>query len=131
MIKLAMALMLAGAALPVGAIAAPFCLTIPNGTPRCMYYDGASCARDAGRQNGACQVNPAEINLPTSRVGDYCLIIPAVSQGAVTPTATSARVTPSHTRVRARSVPERPVRNCPRTMPPTPADKIYPLLSGF
>ena len=76
MIKLAMALMLAGAALPVGAIAAPFCLTIPNGTPRCMYYDGASCARDAGRQNGACQVNPAEINLPTSRVGDYCLIIP-------------------------------------------------------
>jgi hypothetical protein len=60
----------------IGAIAAPFCLVIPNGTPQCIYVDGASCSADAIRQNGSCQVNPAEIRLPTNRVGEYCLIMP-------------------------------------------------------
>ena len=59
----------------VGAIAAPFCLVVPNGTPECIYVDGTSCANDAGRQNGACIVNPAEVRLPTNRVGEYCLIM--------------------------------------------------------
>ncbi|HEY0185711.1 MAG TPA: hypothetical protein VGC09_23150 [Rhodopila sp.] len=58
----------------VDAMASPFCLVIPNGTPQCIYIDGASCAADANRQNGSCQVNPAEVRLPTSRVGEYCLI---------------------------------------------------------
>lgn len=62
---------------PVVAIAAPYCLVLPNGTPQCFYVDGASCARDAGRQNGSCQVNPAEVRLPASRVGEYCLIMPS------------------------------------------------------
>ena len=61
---------------PIASIAAPFCLVIPNGTPQCIYIDGASCASDASRQNGSCQVNPAEIRLPTNRVGEYCLIMP-------------------------------------------------------
>jgi hypothetical protein len=61
---------------PIGAIAAPFCLLVPNGTPQCMYVDGDQCAREANRQNGSCQVNPAELALPTSRVGEYCLIMP-------------------------------------------------------
>ena len=60
----------------VGAIAAPYCLVVPNGSPMCIYVDGASCAHEAYRQNGSCQVNPAEIRLPASRVGEYCLIMP-------------------------------------------------------
>jgi hypothetical protein len=62
---------------PIGAIAAPYCLVVPNGTPLCMYADGASCASDANRQNGSCQVNAAEVTLPSSRVGEYCLIMPS------------------------------------------------------
>jgi hypothetical protein len=64
-------------AAPIGAIAAPFCLVLPNGTPQCIYVDGASCAHDAGQQNGSCQINPAEMSLPASRVGAYCLIMPS------------------------------------------------------
>lgn len=63
-------------ALPASAFAAPFCLTVPNGTPICIYWDGASCAQDAVRQNGSCDVNPAEMRLPASRVGEYCLVMP-------------------------------------------------------
>jgi hypothetical protein len=62
---------------PIAAIAAPFCLVIPNGTPQCIYVDGASCSADAIRQNGSCQVNPLEVRLPTARVGEYCLIMPS------------------------------------------------------
>ncbi len=62
---------------PIAALAAPFCLVIPNGTPMCQYVDGASCAADAVRQNGSCQVNGAEVRLPTARVGEYCLIMPS------------------------------------------------------
>ena len=63
-------------ATPVGAIAAPFCLAVPTGTPQCIYYDGAACSREAGRQNGVCQVNKKEVHLPVSRVGQYCLVMP-------------------------------------------------------
>jgi hypothetical protein len=62
---------------PLSAIAAPFCLVIPNGTPQCFYVDGRSCAADAQKQNGSCQVNSAEVRLPTARVGEYCLIMPS------------------------------------------------------
>ena len=51
------------------ALAAPFCLVIPTATPQCMYVDGATCAAEAARQSGSCQVNPAEVRIPTSRVG--------------------------------------------------------------
>ncbi len=61
---------------PAGAIAAPFCLALPTGTPQCIYYDGQMCSRDANRQNGSCQVNPAEVRIPASSVGQYCLIMP-------------------------------------------------------
>ena len=63
-------------ATPVAAMASPFCLVIPSAAPQCIYYDGAACARDAGRQNGACQPNPKEVHLPTSRIGQYCLVMP-------------------------------------------------------
>jgi hypothetical protein len=61
---------------PAAAIAAPFCLVVPNGTPMCIYVDGTQCAAEAFRQSGSCQVNPAEVHLPASRVGEFCLIMP-------------------------------------------------------
>jgi hypothetical protein len=62
---------------PVAGFAAPFCLTIPGGTPMCMYYDGASCSKDANRQNGYCAPNPSEVRVKSSRVGSYCLVMPS------------------------------------------------------
>jgi hypothetical protein len=64
-------------ALPIGAIAAPFCLVIQGATPECIYTDGVTCSNEASRQNGACDVNPAEVTRPTTRVGDYCVVLPA------------------------------------------------------
>ena len=61
---------------PAVGMAAPFCLALPPGTPQCIYYDGAECAREAGRQNAICQVNPREVHLRASRIGDYCLVMP-------------------------------------------------------
>jgi len=61
-------------AMPIAASAAPFCLTISGTNPQCIYNDGNACEREAGRQNGACEINPAEIKLPTSRVGEFCVI---------------------------------------------------------
>ena len=62
---------------PLGAMAAPFCLTMPASAPQCIYYDGAQCAHDAGRQNGSCQINPAQVSVPASRIGEYCLVLPS------------------------------------------------------
>jgi hypothetical protein len=75
MIKIATAAVLLLAS-PIGAIAAPFCLVISNAAPQCMYYDGAQCAHDAGRQNGSCQVNPNEVRVSASQIGQYCVVIP-------------------------------------------------------
>ncbi len=61
---------------PIAAIAAPFCLVIPNAAPQCMYYDGTDCARDAGRQNGSCAPNPDEVHVAASQIGQYCVIVP-------------------------------------------------------
>ena len=60
---------------PIGALAAPFCLVIPNVAPQCMYYDGRECARDAQRQNGACDVNSKEVRVSASQIGQYCVVI--------------------------------------------------------
>ena len=76
MIKIIIAAVI-GLAAPVSAMAAPFCLALPTGTPQCIYYDGAACARDAGKQNGSCQPNSAEAHVRPSRVGEYCLVMPS------------------------------------------------------
>ncbi len=76
MIKIVTAAVLCLAS-PIAAMAAPFCMVIPNAAPECMYYDGAACARDAGRQNGSCQVNQAEVKVASSRIGEYCLVLPS------------------------------------------------------
>ena len=60
----------------LSAMAAPFCLTIPGAAPQCGYVDGNECQADAARQNGACELNSAEVKLPVSRMGEYCMILP-------------------------------------------------------
>lgn len=65
--------------LPLAAhAAAPFCMTVTGTAPLCAYYDGAQCAKDAARQNGACDVNPETVKRMsmTSAYGDYCVITP-------------------------------------------------------
>jgi hypothetical protein len=61
---------------PLSAMAAPFCLAIAGTAPQCIYVDGNECQLDANRQNGACVPNPAVVTLPTSRIGEYCMILP-------------------------------------------------------
>jgi hypothetical protein len=60
----------------VTAFAAPFCMVITGTSPLCMYYDGTQCAKDAARQNGACEPNPNELRAATSNYGDYCMVTP-------------------------------------------------------
>ncbi len=60
----------------VSAMAAPFCLQITGAAPMCMYADGNQCQQDATRQNGACIPNPAEMKVPASRIGEYCMMLP-------------------------------------------------------
>lgn len=76
MSKLAVAAILL-ASTTLSAVAAPFCLEVPGGTPQCIYVDGNECQTEANRQNGACQPNPTETSVPTSRIGEYCLLLPA------------------------------------------------------
>jgi hypothetical protein len=60
---------------PALAVAAPFCLNFNNGgTPECIYFDGAQCARDAARQNAECGVNGNDIKVPPSGSGTYCVV---------------------------------------------------------
>jgi hypothetical protein len=61
---------------PIGAMASPFCLIIPNAAPQCMYIDGAACAHDAQRQNGTCDINPKEVRVAASQIGQYCVVVP-------------------------------------------------------
>ena len=58
------------------AMAAPFCLEITGTAPQCMYADGNECRPTRIRQNGACVPNPASWAAPTSRIGEYCMILP-------------------------------------------------------
>lgn len=60
-------------ALPAMAYAAPFCIESQALSPICIYYDAASCQKEANRQGGVCSANPNEVKL-SSNVGQYCLV---------------------------------------------------------
>jgi hypothetical protein len=60
----------------LSAMAAPFCLVVPGGTPQCIYVDGNECRVEATRQNGECAPNLEAVRLPTSRIGEFCMILP-------------------------------------------------------
>jgi hypothetical protein len=55
------------------AVAAPFCMRNQVMTPQCIYYDAGECEREARRQNGYCDVNPAELRVTTG-TGQYCVV---------------------------------------------------------
>jgi len=55
------------------AAAAPFCMRSQVMTPQCIYYDAGECERDARRQNGYCDANPAELPV-ASGTGQYCVV---------------------------------------------------------
>jgi hypothetical protein len=60
-------------AVPVPAIAAPFCVYTEAVPPQCMYYDAGSCNQRALQMGGYCSVNPNEQHL-TPSIGHYCLV---------------------------------------------------------
>jgi hypothetical protein len=59
--------------LPFSVLAAPFCIESQALPPQCMYYDAASCQREATRQQAACSVNVKELPL-SNNVGQYCMV---------------------------------------------------------
>lgn len=62
-----------GLLLPFSVLAAPFCIESQALPPQCMYYDAASCQREATRQQAACSVNVKELPL-SNNVGQYCMV---------------------------------------------------------
>ena len=62
-----------GILLPSSVLAAPFCIESQALPPQCMYYDAASCEREATRQQAACSVNVKELPL-SNNVGQYCMV---------------------------------------------------------
>lgn len=59
-------------ALSSAAKAAPFCVRVTGLPDQCLYADPAACQREAARQGGRCEANPAEIEAPVSAF-NYCL----------------------------------------------------------
>ena len=61
-------------ALPVPAIAAPFCVVSESVPAQCIYYDAGLCRQAAGQlAAGECVVNQKEVRL-TPSIGAYCLV---------------------------------------------------------
>jgi hypothetical protein len=60
-------------ALPVAALASPYCLENQAIPPQCIYEDPGQCQSDAFRQGGVCSANPKEAHL-TANVGQYCMV---------------------------------------------------------
>jgi hypothetical protein len=69
--RLTQALLLA---LPVPALAAPFCVYNEAIPYQCIYYDAGSCNKRATQINGYCTVNTASVSLPPSGSGRWCLV---------------------------------------------------------
>ena len=62
-----------GVLIPVGGHAAPFCIRSEALPPQCIYYDSASCNKEAIKQGGVCAVNTKEVRI-TRNVGQYCVV---------------------------------------------------------
>lgn len=56
-----------------GAMAAPFCVPLDNGTSLCIYDDAAACSVRAANIRKNCFINPAEIKIPAG-AQPYCSI---------------------------------------------------------
>jgi hypothetical protein len=62
-----------GLLIPIGGHAAPFCIESEALPAQCIYYDSASCNKEAIKQGGVCAVNTNEVRL-TRNVGQYCVV---------------------------------------------------------
>lgn len=60
-------------AMPISAMAAPYCLQNQALPPQCIYDDPGDCARNATKQGGTCSVNSKETTLRTG-FGNYCVV---------------------------------------------------------
>ena len=60
-------------AMPLPAVAAPFCVYSEALPPQCIYFDAASCAKRATQLGAYCSVNGNEVQLSTA-LGHYCLL---------------------------------------------------------
>lgn len=65
---------LVAATLSPAAIAAPFCVKVTGLPDQCLYSDPVPCQKEAQRQGGRCDANPAEFEAPTSTF-NYCLAL--------------------------------------------------------
>jgi hypothetical protein len=61
-------------AVPLPAIAAPFCVQTESVPPQCIYYDASSCNQRAAQMGGHCTVSPNERRVLTPSIGHYCLV---------------------------------------------------------
>ena len=60
-------------AMPLPAVAAPFCVESQALPPQCMYFDAASCAKRATQLGGYCSANANEVHVSVG-LGHYCLL---------------------------------------------------------
>ena len=60
-------------AMPLPAVAAPFCVESAALPPQCIYFDAASCAQRASQLGAYCSVNANEVHVQAA-VGHYCLL---------------------------------------------------------
>ena len=60
-------------ALPLPAIAAPFCVETQAVPPQCIYFDANSCNQRAKQMGGQCSANQQEVQA-SAGLGHYCLL---------------------------------------------------------
>ncbi len=60
-------------AVPLPAVAAPFCVETEALPPQCIYFDAASCGKRAAQLGATCSVNGNEVHV-SAAVGHYCLL---------------------------------------------------------
>src|SRR6476619_6196494 len=60
-------------AMPLPAVAAPFCVYSEALPPQCIYFDAASCDKRAKQLKAYCSVNGNEVQLSTA-MGHYCVL---------------------------------------------------------
>ena len=60
-------------AIPLPAVAAPFCVYSEALPPQCIYFDAASCGKRAAQLGAYCSVNGDEVHI-SAGLGHWCLL---------------------------------------------------------
>ena len=69
-------------AMPLPAVAAPFCVYSEALPPQCIYFDAQSCAKRAKQLGAFCSVTGNEVQLSTA-MGHYCLLTSGLASSCV------------------------------------------------